>query len=115
MASLRSVNLGGSKLNPEQCISLLTQISQSRTLSKINLQEVSLDQVPDKLLGDVVLRMRQMNLSWTNLSSQQCVEILTSCVESSTLVDLVLAGVHLTEVPIEIRENASSRINIDTA
>lgn len=105
VGQLRKVNLASlnhlvrdfwsTRLTPPQISRILKHSLQFNQLLYLNLEHVDLSQVPADLLAEALSRLQAVNLTTTNLSTNQCETFLTSAASSSTLQDVDLKCVDL--------------------
>lgn len=108
---LRKINLDLTSVTTDQIIAVLDSCITSPTLKEVSLAGVKLKNVPAELLGQAVGNLHKVNLSQTNLNKEQCIAVLKSCITSSTLKDVSLAGVTLRYVPAELLGQAVGHLN----
>jgi len=109
---LQTVNLRYTALTTEQCIEVLEVSLSSRSLVSINLVYVNLSGVPSDILARAVSRLQTAELSCTNLTTGQCIQVLEASLSSRSLLGISLARVKLREVPHELLANAVSHLQI---
>jgi len=110
VSHLQTVDLHGTSLTPDQCLQLLEASLSSTTLANVDFSYVDLSEVPPDLLAKSVTRLSTVNLSnFNNLTTDQCVAVLSSILSSSTLVTLNLTHVRLHGVPPDLLAKAVGR------
>jgi len=115
VASLHTVNLCNTRLTTDQCVKLLEASISSNTLVEIDLMHVNLSEVPAELLARAVTHLQTVNLSYTDLTTDQCMKVLEvsiafhKLINGSANVDLI--GVNLSRVPAELLVKAVSRLH----
>jgi len=107
---LQSANLGYSNLTTDQCVKIWEEIFSSSTLVSVKMKHVNLSGVPANLLAKAVAGLNNVDLYYTDLTTDQCVKILEACLLSSTLVELDLTYVTLREVPGDLLARAFCHI-----
>jgi len=118
ISRLEVVNLGHSDavilrythLTTEQCVALLKASLSSTTLTNVNFGRVNLSKVPAELLANSISRLQDIDLSSTELTTEQCVALLKASLSSTTLTNVNLAVVNLSKVPAELLANSISRL-----
>ena len=64
----------------------------SRSLVEVNLTGVNLSGVPSDLLSSAVSRLQTADLSFTNLTTEQCIQVVEASISSKTLVNIDIGG-----------------------
>jgi uncharacterized protein YjbI with pentapeptide repeats len=107
---LQTVGFNLTDLTSQQCVKLMEKSLSSNTLVNMNLRKVNLSGVDPVLLANAVCRLQTVYLGRTDLTSQQCVQLLEKSLTSTTLVNMNLYGVNLSEVDPELLANAVCRL-----
>jgi len=110
VSSLQNVNLSSTHLTTDQCVALLRSSLSSATLAKINLRGVNLSQVPAELLASSITRLQDVDLSYTDLTTDQCIALLRSSLSSTTLTKVNLLYVNISQVPADLLASSISRL-----
>jgi len=110
ISRLQVVNLSCTKLTTEQCVALLKASISSTSLTNVNLYGANLSKVPAELLANSISRLQDVNLHLTYLTTEQCIALLKASLSSTTLTNVDLGFVDLSEVPAELLANSISRL-----
>jgi len=108
VSRLQIVNMNDTNLKTDQCVKILKASISSNTLVNVDLGNINLSEIPAKLLAKAVSLLQTVYLNDTNLSTDQCVQILEAIQSSKTLLTVVLASVNLSQVPSELLAKAVS-------
>jgi len=107
---LKEIDLAYTNLTNEQCIALLNACISSTTLVNVNLQRIDLQDVPAELLAQAVIHLKEIDLSCTFLTTEQCIAVLEACVSSSKVPNVELHGIHqLQDVPAQLLARAKEQ------
>ena len=102
ISSLQTVNLWtvtyAKQLTPNQCAKVLEAILTSQTLINVEMDCNYLREVNADLLARAISRLETVNLECTSLTTDQCVKVMEACISSTTLVNVSLSFVNLTEL-----------------
>jgi len=119
---ITKIDLSGMEFTSERLLENLNAILSS-TVKDLNLDKVLLGGVPAQLLARVAGHLTKISIStnWNisndlNLTTEQCIAILETCVTSSKLVEVKLGDVNLREIPSEFLGHAIGHlhtINLD--
>ena len=112
VSRLKTVDLGYTKLMTNQCVQLLNSSLTSATLVDVDLGWNNFRGVPAELLATAVGRLKTVKLSYTQLTTNQCVQLLNTSLASATLVHLVLKGNNLRGIPAELLASAKDYLKI---
>ena len=107
---LQTVNLKDTLLSTVQCTKILETIPSSTTLADLNLAVNNLSGVPADILAMAVGRLKNVDFRRTQLTTNQCVEVLHAITSSATLTDLDFWRINLSGVPADILALAVSRL-----
>merc|ERR1719203_633460 len=100
------VHLGGTKLGTEQITSILTSIGQEDTsLKKLNLKWNNLSNVEPEALVRAFIKLEEVNLARTKLSTEQITSILTN-IEEAKLIKLDLRWNNMSSIEPEVISRA---------
>jgi len=110
VSRLQTVVLHSTKLTTEQCIQLLQVSVSSKSLVDVNLVYVNLSGVPSDLLARAITHLQTVNLTYTYLTTEQCIQVLEVSLSSRSLVDVNLLYVNLSGVPSNLLARAVSRL-----
>merc|ERR550519_1457126 len=102
VSNLTKLNLSSTSLTTNQATNLLSQIKDSKTLLDVDLSGVCLVQVSEVVLSEGVRGLVKVNLEKTGLAAEQCTAIFQEILHSTTLEQVNLAQVRLTQVPVEL-------------
>jgi len=92
VSRLQTVNLSHTKLTTEQCIQLLEASLSSTSLVDVDLESINLSGVPAYLLARAVSRLQTVNLRFTRLTTEQCIQVVEASISSKTLVNVDIWG-----------------------
>jgi len=92
------VDLWKTQLTTNQCVDLLQNLPLSNTLEYLNLGHVNLSQVPPHLLANAFRNLYRVNLTQTNLTSEQCSLLISSLGTNYKLKDINMTYVNLRDV-----------------
>jgi len=108
---LQSIDLRQALLSTQQFVAILEESLNSTTLVEVNLTfSTYLDRVPAQLLARAVSRLQSVKLESTRLTTEQLTELLQASLSSNTLVELNLAHINLTGVPVQVLAWAVGRL-----
>jgi len=110
VSRLKTVNLYFTHLTIKQCIQVLEVSLFSRSLVDLNLADVNLSGVPADIIARKVSHLQTVNLWNTELTTEQCIQVLEASLSSRCLVDINLGHVNLSEVPSHLLAKAVSRL-----
>jgi len=99
IGTLSSINLADTQLTPNHCNHLMTSIVSSPSLLQVNLEGVDLSEVPVEHLSEAMKKLKRVDLSDTNLKTEQTIGLLTACQSSTRLVDISVNSVSMEGVP----------------
>ena len=108
---LKTVNLESTQLTINQSVKVLDIIPSSATLNNLDLWGNNLSAVPADILAMVVGRLETVNLSYTQLTTNQCVKVLES-IPPTRLTNLYLYGIDLSGVPADLLAKNVGRLKI---
>jgi len=107
---LKDVNLGSTNLTNKQVTALFQKMSQNCPLKTLNLSLIKLSSVEPELLAIAVNRLEDVNLKFTNLSTEQMTSILSHVQEDTKLKKLQLGENNLSSVESELLATAVNRL-----
>ena len=108
---LKTVDLSNTQLTTNQCVKVLETIFSSATLTDLGLSFVNLSGVPADILAMAVGRLKTVRLSYTKLTTNQCVKVLET-IPSTRLTNLYLYGIDLSGVPADLLAKNVGRLKI---
>merc|ERR1719319_802702 len=91
---VEKMNFSGVHFSSEQLEMVFHDIPASN-LGDINLSRINLRQVPAELLANAVSHLQTVNLLYSGLSTEQCIQVLEVSLSSISLVEVNLSGVNL--------------------
>jgi len=105
--NITKIDLSGMEFTSERLNENLNAILSS-TVEVLNLENVMLGEVPAELLAKVAGHLTKIDLynNNSNLTTEQCLAILETCVSSSKLVEVNLYGANLRKIPPEFLGHA---------
>jgi len=112
IGKLQAVNLDAACLVTEQIVEILQTSLNSKTLENLNIRFNDLSNIPSPILAQAVSSIKNVNVSFSDLSAQQVEAILTKSLDSKILQNLELSGVELNEIPATLLAKAVSRLKI---
>ena len=108
---LKTVDLSNTQLTTNQCVKVLETIPSSAILTDLGLSFVNLSGVPADILAMAVGRLKTVGLSYTRLTTNQCVKVLES-IPPTRLTNLCLYGIDLSGVPADLLAKNVGRFKI---
>ena len=82
VSRLQTINLYGTHLKTKQCTQVLEVSLSSRSLVDVNLGDLNLSEVPSDLIARAVCRLQHVNLCYTKLTTEQCIQVLEARLSS---------------------------------
>ena len=111
VSHLKTVRLTFIQLATNQSVKVLDIIPSSATLNNLDFWGNNLSAVPADILAMVVGRLETVNLSYTQLTTNQCVKVLES-IPPTRLTNLYLYGIDLSGVPADLLAKNVGRLKI---
>jgi len=108
---LTSINLSDTQLNINHCNHLMNSIIHSPSLQDVNMEGVDLSEVSVENLTNAMSKLRQIDLSDTNLKTEQSLGLLTGCLTSTSLEDLTVNRVSLAGIPPPLLARLVARLH----
>jgi len=108
-AKIRQIDLSYMTFTPDRLLANMEALASS-SVEDLNLTNVNIAQVPSAKLAQVAGRLRKINLAGYHLTTAQKTAVLEACASSETLVDIVLDGNNLGEVPADLVARAASNL-----
>lgn len=110
ICGLDKIVMGDNDLSEDQCTSILSSSLNSSTLKEMKLSYTNLTSVPSSLLGTALCRLVSLTMEFTSLSTSQLEAVLTSSLASTSLEDVSLRGLDLSDVPAQLISDAARRL-----
>jgi len=107
---LKDVNLGSTNLTNKQVTALFQKMSQNCPLKTLNLSCINLSYVEPELLAIAVNRLEDVDLEFTDLSTEQMTSILSHVKEDTKIQVLGLGGNDLSSVESGLISTAFTRL-----
>jgi len=106
--SLRAkLSLEYAVLTTEQWTQVLESCSKSRSLEHVRFSHVNLAKVPDGLLSQAIIVTKSADISGSGVTHSQIGHIFKNIPSSTTLKELNLQGIDLSQVPVDMLAKAT--------
>jgi len=113
ISKLVKVNLTDTSLTNDQLVQILNHLKDSETLTlkELCLNLVNLSWVPANLLSKSVIKLELVELQDSNLSTNQCTQVLTEMLSSKTMKKLNMSeNYNMRNIPRELRDAAQRKM-----
>lgn len=101
LSRLSTLKLSGVELTHEQWSKLFEQLALSAS-TDLSLRMVNLSSIPIKILASALSSRSKLSLEYAVLTTEQWIQLLTSCISSMKLNHVRFSHVNLSEVPVHL-------------
>ena len=98
VTKLETLEVRGTRLTQQQAVAILTVVSEGSKLVNLDISGNNLSGVDTRLLAKAVTKLETLDVSYTKLTQQQSVAILTAVNADSKLTKLDIYGIDQSEV-----------------
>lgn len=109
---LTKADLEYTMLTPDQVSGILLESLSSDNLLDLDLSYNTLSFVPPELLSRAVSRLRRVGLKFTKLSTDQATSLINASLDSTSLQDISLYRVNLSDVPFHLLMAAKNKFKM---
>ena len=112
VVNLETLDIGNTKLTQQQAAVIFSGVCEGSRLNVLNISDNNLSEVEPELLAKTVIKLKKLDIRYTDITKQQASVILTAISEGRRLTDLNIGFNDLREVCPELMAKAVTNLEI---
>ena len=112
VVNLETLDIGNTKLTQQQAAVIFSGVCEGSRLNVLNISENNLSEVEPELLAKTVIKLKKLDIQYSDLTKQQASVILTAISEGRRLTDLNIGFNDLRDVCPELMAKAVTNLEI---
>ena len=112
VVNLETLDIGNTKLTQQQAAVIFSGVCEGSRLNVLNISDNNLSEVEPELLAKTVIKLKKLDIRYSDITKQQASVILTAISEGRRLTDLNIGFNDLREVCPELMAKAVTNLEI---